>query len=100
MRIALLFAMALFATAPARAADLDDFLKRAVKLESQWQKPKPLCVCMDGSSLQPSIGTLEVQEILAGVRRARAVCRVPDFHASTRNFDGFADCLEWVVPGK
>ena len=101
MRIALLFALALFVAAPVQATDLDDFLNRAVKLESQWQKPKPMCICMDGTELNARMGALSVDEFIdAGSFRVRVLCRVPRFSTSTRNYAGYASCSDYLVLAK
>ena len=74
MKIVLLIALALFAAGPVRYADLDDFLRRAEELASRWRKPKPLCICLDGSELHTRMGTLEVTQMFDSVIRVRALC--------------------------
>jgi hypothetical protein len=101
MKVVLMLALALLATAPARAADLDDFLKRVEKLESTWGKAKPLCLCMDGSlGSDTRVGTLRVVETVSTDRRVQILCDVAVFHASTRNFTATAACLDYLVLGK
>jgi hypothetical protein len=100
MRIVLAIAVALLAAGPVGATELEDFEKRVKKLESSFEKPKPLCICMDGTELNARAGTLLVNHFHEGRLRVRALCQIPHFNGATGMKSGSYSCSTYIIVGK